>query len=348
MHMARQLDRPHADTRYRLLALIIALASLTLPGACTAQQRGGSQGSAGTSFQIAVFGDMPYINGIKEPKPVLEAYARVVEAIDASHAAFIVHLGDITNGPYCGDSVVQVRYREFQSLSSPFYYTFGYNEWTDCARGGFDPLERLEHLRSVFTQGDSSLGARKLPLERQSSATGLAKYRENVRWRMGNVLFVALDVPGSNNNWGPDSTKPSAEYLERNGANLKWLSESFALAKSEKMLGIAIFIQADPMFDRSVLPPEDRRYFTGFDEFLKSLHDLTVAFGKPVTLVHGDSHYFLIDKPMTDAEGHVVANFTRAESFGAVNMHWLRITVDPADPNLFSFTPMIVPANVVR
>lgn len=42
----------------------------------------------------------------------------------------------------------------------------------------------------------------------------------------------------------------------------------------------------------------------------------------------------------------VLANFTRVETFGATNNHWVSATVDPKDPNLFEFSPRVVAANV--
>jgi len=41
----------------------------------------------------------------------------------------------------------------------------------------------------------------------------------------------------------------------------------------------------------------------------------------------------------------VLTNFTRVETFGARNTHWVSATIDPRDPNLFEFQPRIVPAN---
>jgi hypothetical protein len=41
-----------------------------------------------------------------------------------------------------------------------------------------------------------------------------------------------------------------------------------------------------------------------------------------------------------------VAKFTRVETFGAGNTHWVAATIDPNDPNLFEFSPRIVAANV--
>jgi hypothetical protein len=63
-------------------------------------------------------------------------------------------------------------------------------------------------------------------------------------------------------------------------------------------------------------------------------------------LVHGDSHYFKVDKPINLPSGGVLANFTRVETFGARQTHWVSATINPGDPNLFEFQPRIVPANV--
>jgi hypothetical protein len=65
-----------------------------------------------------------------------------------------------------------------------------------------------------------------------------------------------------------------------------------------------------------------------------------------VVLVHGDSHYFEVDKPINLPSGGVLANFTRVETFGARQTHWVSATIDPSDPNLFQFEPRIVAADV--
>jgi hypothetical protein len=71
----------------------------------------------------------------------------------------------------------------------------------------------------------------------------------------------------------------------------------------------------------------------------------TLAFSGQVALVHGDGHYFKIDKPINRPNGGVLANFTRPETFGARNTHWISARIDPTDPNLFVFEPRIVPQN---
>jgi hypothetical protein len=41
-----------------------------------------------------------------------------------------------------------------------------------------------------------------------------------------------------------------------------------------------------------------------------------------------------------------VTKFTRVETFGAANTHWVEATIDPRATPMFRFTPRIVPSNV--
>jgi hypothetical protein len=89
----------------------------------------------------------------------------------------------------------------------------------------------------------------------------------------------------------------------------------------------------------------------GFHDFLVALRDETIAYRRPVAAVNGDSHYFRIDKPLQDAQGRRLENFTRVETFGDHqengdnDVHWLRVDVDPRNREVFSFQPQVVPAN---
>ena len=90
----------------------------------------------------------------------------------------------------------------------------------------------------------------------------------------------------------------------------------------------------------------DARSWDAFPDYANALANLANAFRGRVALVHGDSHYFKVDKPLSGPKGGVVANFTRVETFGSRNTHWVRATIDLNDPNLFEFQPRIVPENV--
>lgn len=294
-------------------------------------------------YSIAVMGDLPYIRSESDRAKYLPRYERLLANIDSANVQVVIHLGDFTTGPLCGDSTVDLRYREFSRSRHPFVYIPGDNDWRDCGRGGFDPLERLSNLRRVFFQGNESLGQNRIALTRQSANPAYRKFRENVRWTMGNELYVALNVTGSANNIG-NVERPNAEYVERNAANIAWLREAFACASKEQRRGIAIFIQANPGLEGL---PENRKagWARGFEDFNRELRTLAIAFGKPVLLVHGDTHYFRVDIPYYDAHREIVPNITRVEGFGDYNYHWVRISVDPKDPHVFRITPEIIPEN---
>jgi len=89
----------------------------------------------------------------------------------------------------------------------------------------------------------------------------------------------------------------------------------------------------------------------GYHEFLSALRDEVIAFRKPVAYVHGDSHYFRVDKPFQDSNGRRIENFTRVETFGdnAANgtndVHWLKVRVDATSREVFAYQPQIVPGN---
>jgi hypothetical protein len=108
---------------------------------------------------------------------------------------------------------------------------------------------------------------------------------------------------------------------------------------------VLIVWQADPDFnnEQQLTNPHD---YDAFPDYVNALRNLTEAFAGQVVLVHGDSHYFKIDKPLNrSAGGGVLGNFTRVETFGSRNTHWVRATIDANDPNVFRFDPMIVAAH---
>ena len=69
-------------------------------------------------------------------------------------------------------------------------------------------------------------------------------------------------------------------------------------------------------------------------------------------LVHGDSHYFRIDKPLQDAVGNRIEHFTRVETpgdnaqSGSNDVQWVSVAVDPSDPEVFSFKQEVVAENL--
>jgi len=193
-------------------------------------------------------------------------------------------------------------------------------------------------------------------LTRQSDKGGVdSRYVENVRWTMGPVVYLGLNVQGSNDNYpyaGVDGeTRPQseidrqrAEEKARKAAALRWMAEGFAHAKKIGAKGVMVIWQADPNFNNEQHLADTRSY-DAYADYVTALRAETLAFAGQVVLVHGDSHYFKLDKPLNTDKGGVLANFTRVETFGARNTHWVSATIDGDGPDLFTFRPQIVPAN---
>lgn len=291
-------------------------------------------------FQFALIGDLGY-----NATEVDVTIPNLIADINGSPVEFTVHDGDFKSGSSpCTDAVFQQRFDTFQTFRRPFVFIFGDNEWTDCHRAGADPLERLARLRELFAQGNTSFGRRAMPIIRQSDDPRFSLFRENVLWTHQGIVFVGLHVVGSNNNL-PTQLPSGAvvgnqqEYDARNAANLAWMRDAFALARNTNARGIMLIIHANP-YDE--VPPAPN----GFTDFLSALQEETLIFNKPTVLVHGDSHYFRIDKPMR-INAIAMENFTRVETFGTPDVHWVRGMVNTSDPNLFSFRQEIVDANIV-
>jgi len=322
-----------------------------------------------SGFEFGLIGDLPYTAEDEKNFPNL------IEDMNNANLAFVIHDGDfwwdgagwnekIGGLPPCSDAAFEDRRKLAQMSKHPFILVPGDNEWTDCHRAKpktFEPLERLAKVRSLFFSGDQSLGQRTIRLTRQSDNPSYTKFRENVRWAYGDVLFVTLHMVGSNNNLGR-TPEMDAEYAERSAANLAWLREGFEVAKRDGHRGVMIITQANPIFENTWPARQQQRYLlsglglkspekrrkTGYDEFLTAVEKETLAFGQPVVLVHGDTHVFRIDKPLFGSiSGRPIENFTRVETFGWPDSNWVRAIVDPNDPNVFTFKPQIVKKNLV-
>lgn len=299
-----------------------------------------SAGVQAAPVHFGLFSDLPYSAWEREQLPLL------IAEMNAEPLAFVVHGGDIKNGTsVCSDEAYQAILEAFQSSAHPLIYVPGDNEWTDChhrQNARFEPVERLEKLRSLFWAGDSTLGRRTMKLERQSDASAFPAYRENVRWEVDGVLFMGLNLPGSENNFfgvtrgTREPRGPVAEFVERSAANRAWLGEAFAIARRKNLPAVLIVAHGNPGFEAW----NAGRAETGYLDFLTQLRDEVQAFSGQVVLVHGDTHNQQIDQPLRDAKnGDVIGNFTRVETFGFPHFGWVQGTINLEDPRVFRFSP---------
>jgi hypothetical protein len=322
-----------------------------------------------TPVTVAVIGDTPY------GQPQVDNFPNDVAEINADPLVrVVVHLGDIKNGSSrCDTSYFTTILGDFAGFKDPLVYTPGDNEWTDCHRannGGYDPSERLATIRAMFfADPGQSLGGRSKALDAQPGP-----YVENVRWSQSRVEFGTLDVPGSNNDWAPwfgvtpRSQAQVDEYTGRNTADIAWLDHVFASATSHDAAAVVLAIQADmwdPAFSGANDQPASYDHFT---DFVHELANQTLAWGKPVLLLNGDSHIFVDDQPLSASApayqrsmyglSQTVPNLRRITINGSTTPchEWLKLTIDPLSNGIFSyervlyhnqpgFDPIVCPAS---
>jgi hypothetical protein len=376
-----------------LTVLVAAVAGAVAAGIAVAGKGNGNDKTF--QYAIGLWGDMPYSDvqaqtGVPNLVADMNSQELAFTVHDGDLKAGNAIVGSVTPTT-CQSAVEPSIYSQalgyFNSLSAPTIFTPGDNDWTDCDRtsnGGFNSLERLQYERGFFFGTDMSLGEHPMPLEVQTaplcesttSPTGNPRFMtgcvENRRWRFHEVTFATLNVQGTCNNLcssgAGDAGGDAPEYTAREAADEQWLRETFDEAKAQDTAAVMIIWQADPGFDTSGYQGAPKRNPTtlvetdgnpdGFHDILSLLRDETMAFKKPVVLVHGDSHYFMVDKPLLDSSGRRIENFTRVETFGdhtfaahpgwdTNDVHWVKALVDPQSRDVFAFQPQIVPANRV-
>lgn len=302
---------------------------------------------------LAIIGDTPY--GAAQ----LDDFSNLIGEINgAPKINTVVHVGDTKSGSTrCDDSYYEQVLAGFQSFADPVIYAPGDNEWTDCHRannGAYDPVERLDTVRSLFFPVPGrTLGAVKKTVLSQSSLSGFETFAENTLWSQAQVTFAALHVVGSNNSLLPwytddrtgtkqdDPERRRAEKAAREAAGLDWLDRTFDFAEAQDSKGVALFFHAD-MWDAEVF---DSGHWDGFIATVQRLAERARAFGKPVLLVNGDSHKFVVDQPLAEGDEHYgvsepVPNLTRVIVQGSTTKplsEWLRLEVDPTTEAVFSW-----------
>lgn len=368
--------------RFRATAKVFSLSFLVFVLAATAMAQGAQRSNSDSQendqdeskFAIGLWGDLPYSD-----VQALTGIPNLIADMNAQELAFTVHDGDLKAGngtpgsvtpTTCVDALYTQALGFFNALKAPAVFTTGDNDWTDCDRpsnGGFSSLERLDHERALFFNTPFSLGQHRMLMEVQATplclgVSGPVPCVENRRWTRGGVTFATMNIQGSCNNLCDTAPDP-AEFAARNAATIAWMQETFDVAKARGSAAIMLISQADPGWDLSTgegAPLRNPKTLVetdglpdGFHDFLVALRDQVIAFRKPVAYVHGDSHYFRVDKPFLDSLGRRLENFTRVETYGdnqangTNDVNWLKVNVDARSREVFSYQPQVVPENRV-
>jgi len=377
MMKAAQWNSQGWQTTRKLAGLAFAILLVAASTAFAASRFGGDDDrddDERRSYAIGLWGDLPYSD-----VQALTGVPNLIADMNRHDLAFTAHDGDLKAGnatvgsvtpTTCSDALYLQGLNYFNSLKAPAIFTPGDNDWTDCDRpsnGGFSSLERLDHERALFFSTPFSLGQHRLHQQVQTAplclgVSGMVPCVENRRWTLGGVTYATINIQGSCNNLCDAAPNP-AEFAARNQADILWVQETFEEARTRNSAAIMLITQADPGFDLSDgtrAPLRDPKTLAetdgqpdGFQSFLLALRDQVIAFQKPVAYVHGDSHYFRVDKPFQNSKGQRLENFTRVETFGdnqangTNDVNWLKVLVDPSSREVFAYQPQIVPANRV-
>lgn len=278
------------------------------------------------TFSFAVLGDAPYY--LHEEL----RFRLVLQALNQHDLSAVIHLGDIFWHP-CTDEMYLRTRTQFHSLRHPVIYTPGDNEWSDCwepGSGAFSPRERLAAIRRIFFAPPTrSLGNTPIALASQGG-----EFVENARWRQHGIVFATVHLTGSWNSMKPfpgRTAEDDAEVRRRVEAAIAWLRDTFANAADAPAVVIAFHAGT------SMEQPAGHGDRRQFESFITTLEDEAARFRKPVLIVHGDHHEYLVDRPLPR-----VPNVTRMEVPGSPDVGWVRVIANPRD-GTFAFEKHIVP-----
>lgn len=333
----------------------------------------------GSKFSFVALGDTAY--NIPTDYPTYQA---LIQRINASEPAFSVHVGDIWGVNECSQKEYERHRDFFEEYDHPVIYTPGDNEWADCAptqhlgtvsrfvagdateedlkiivggtnlEGGFerrlygDWHGGLTRIRKTFFATNKSLGQRPIELVRQADVSEFNEMVENAIWEHGNVLFGTIHVSGSANNFAINEEARALEAIARNRANFKWIKRIFAEATARDADAAVVALHA------SLFENGDGGSFTGkqvrgrqegaYYWMVRAIRDLSAEFGRPVLIIHGDFHEFIVDRPFLVSAGEFAppkyANITRLQVYGAPEIKAVRVDVDTETPWVFSFSPL--------
>ena len=288
------------------------------------------------TIAFGVFGDGPYY-------PWEDArYRRLLAAVDQSHPAWLIHVGDLFWRP-CSDAMMATRRHEFEAMTTPVVFVPGDNEWTDCHRqqaGEFETLARLAQLRrTMFPVPSQALGRAPMRLASQAEQPAWREFVEHRRWSRGRVVFATLHLVGSDNGRAPFPARTSdhdVEVARRTQAAIAWMGEAFDRASAEGAGMVVLAWHGNPGF---TTPAGARR---GYEAVLDTLRARASRFSGEVLVIHGDSHQQHVDHPLNGAGGTPMANVTRLETFGSPEIGWVRVVVDTVRGRVVAMEPRLI------
>ena len=199
-----------------------------------------------------------------------ERFKQAIADTSDKSLSFVVITGIKGAKEGCGDKLYVKRRNMIEDARRPMIVAPAGSDWIECrnSAGRSNAIERLNRIRELFYGEPASLGAKKLPLTRQSMSPRFRSYAENAHWEVDKVLYATVHLPADNNHYLPAAGRNS-EYEDRLVANRVWLNRLFAIARRDKLDAVVLFSEGDlkPFPEPSGLRALLRRKPEGHDGF---------------------------------------------------------------------------------
>jgi hypothetical protein len=245
--------------------------------------------------------------------------SRAIAESDNDSLGFVVVNGIKTPAEPCSDELYEHRRDLLAQAKNGLVLSLSASDWAECKRqnGRSAAIERLTRVRDLFFQDEASFGASKIPLLRESTTSKFRSYAENARWEIGGIQFATLNLPANNNHYLLEAGRNS-EFEDRLIANRYWLHRVFYAAARQKMAGIVLFCDGNPM------APQQNVRRDGYLEVRHQIQALAAHFPGRVLVVHGRS----------EAGAGAIAWSGNIGVLGN-GAGWARIEVNAATPAVF-------------
>ena len=247
-----------------------------------------------------------------------------IEESDSDNLAFVAIQGIKPGDAPCTDKVYLRQRALLDSARNGVIVSLSASDWAKCPgeSGKSSAVAKLTRLRDLFFFDDFSLGATRIPVIRQSTIAKFRGFPENARWQIGPVMFATINLPANNNNYIVDAGRNS-EFEDRLVANRDWLNRVFTFAQREKMAGIVLFSDGNPL----VAPRISAGQRDGYAETRKLIISLAGKFTGRILVVHGQSSG--TSMPAAIRWQGNVGELSAAQD-------WAKINVDTTQASLFS------------
>jgi hypothetical protein len=261
-----------------------------------------------------------------------------IAASDADNLAFVVANGIKSEEEPCSDNLYARRKKILNNAQNGLVLSLAASDWADCKTdsGRSAAVERLNRLRDVFFADEFSFGASRIPLLRQSSSPKFRSYGENAHWEINGILFATINLPANNNNYLAAAGRNS-EFEDRTIANRDWLQRITVYAKLKKFRGIVLFCDGNPL-----APPAERNNRRdGYLEIRRQLLASSRKFSGKILIIHSSPRRVA---PIAGGE----INWHGSIGDIGVDTGWIKVSVSPSRPSLFSITEHAIEGKVSR